>query len=163
MNPVLIHLTLNHAPVFGAGAGFLLLGYALLRGNAAFQRLAYVVLVLAALATPAVFLSGHASEDKVEGLIGVAEMRIHAHEEAGEGAAIAMVAVGILAAAQLVLGGLPDMARLRAKGAYGVLLGAALTFGWAAYAAHMGGLIRHGAELGSPGPLAPATYPDSGD
>ena len=163
MNPAQIHLMLNHAPVFGAGAGCVLLAYALLRGNAAYQRLAYVVLLLAALTAPVVFFSGHEAEEQIEGLIGVAKSRIHAHEEAGEGAAIGMGILGLLAAAQLVLGTLPNMARLRAKGAYVVLVGALAVWGWSAYASHLGGLIRHGAELGSPAPLAPESGPGSGD
>ncbi len=157
MNPVQIHLMLNHAPLFGAATACLLLAYALLRGNMPYQRLAYVVLVVAALSTPVVFLSGHGAEDKVDGLIGVAESRIHAHEEAGEAAAVGMIVLGVLAAAQLFIAGLPNLARWRAKGAYLVLLASALAWGWIGWTAHLGGLIRHGAELGSPAPLsAPA-------
>lgn len=157
MNPAQIHLMLNHLPLFASATAGLLLAYALLRGNLAYQRLAYVLLVVAAIAAPLVFFSGHGAEDKVEGLIGVSERRIHAHEEAGEGAAIGMVLLGLLAAAQLVLGGLPHAARWRARGAWVVLIGALAACSWTAWTAHLGGLIRHGAELGSPAPLtAPA-------
>jgi uncharacterized membrane protein len=153
MNPAQIHLMLNHVPLFASAAGCLLLAYALLRGNAAYQRLACVVLIAGAVAAPVVMLSGHGAEEKVEGLIGVAESRIHDHEEAGEAAAIGMVVLGLLAAAQLFLGAFPNAARWRRKGAYLVLLGAALAWGWTGWTAHLGGLIRHGAELGSPAPL----------
>lgn len=160
MNPVQIHLMFNHAPLFGAASACLLLAYALLRGNISYQRLAYVILVLAAVSTPFVFFSGDGAEDKVDGLIGVAKSRIHAHEEAGEAAAIGMVVLGILAAAQLFIAGLPNLARWRAKGAYLVLLGSALAWGWIGWTAHLGGMIRHGAELGSPAPLSvPAGEP----
>lgn len=163
MNPAQIHLMTNHIPLFGAAAACLLLAYALLRGNAPYQRLAYVILVLSALATPVAFFSGDGAEDKVEGLIGVAKSRIHAHEEAGEAAAIGMALLGVLAAAQLLLGGLPNLARWRAKGAYLVLLASALAWGWVGWTAHLGGLIRHGAELGSPAPLTEPGGEGAGD
>lgn len=153
MNPAQIHLMLNHLPLFASGAAALILAYALFRGNAAYQRLAYVLLIAGALAAPAVLLSGHGAEDKVDGLIGVSGGRIHAHEEAGEAAAIGMVLLGVLAAAQLFAGALPNAARWRAKGAYAVLIGALAAWAWTGWTAHLGGLIRHGAELGSPAPL----------
>jgi hypothetical protein len=153
MNPAQIHLMFNHIPLFGAAVASLLLAYALARRHAAYQRLAYVILVAAALATPIVFFSGHETEEKVEHLIGVAESRIHAHEEAGEAAAIGMVILGVLSAAQLVLGAMPNAAKWRGRGAFVVLLGAVLAWAWIGWTAHLGGLIRHGAELGSPAPL----------
>lgn len=159
MNPAQIHLMLNHVPLFASGTACLLLAYALIRGNSAFQRLAYVLLMAAALAAPVVFLSGHGAEDKIDGLIGVSERRIHAHEEAGEAAAIGMALLGFLAAAQLFLGALPNAARWRAKGAYALLAGAIAACAWTGWTAHLGGLIRHGAELGAPSPLV---APDAG-
>ena len=152
MNPAQIHLMLNHVPLFASAAATLILAYALLRGNAAFQSLAYVLLIAAALAAPVAMLSGHGAEDKIEGLIGVAERRIHAHEEAGEAAAIGMALLGLLAAAQLFSAALPNAARWRAKGAFAILIGAIAACAWTGWTAHLGGLIRHGAELGSPSP-----------
>lgn len=153
MNPAQIHLMLNHFPLFASSLAAVLLAYALLRENVAYQRLAYVLLIAAALAAPVVFLSGHGAEDKVEELIGVAKSRIHDHEEAGETAAIGMVALGILAAAQLIFWSFPDSARWRMKVAYVILIGAVLAWGWTGWTSHLGGLIRHGAELDAPAPL----------
>lgn len=153
MNPAQIHLMLNHAPLFLSATACLLLAYGLLRGNAPYQRLAYVLLIIGAVAAPVVMLSGHGAEHRVEGLLGVAESRIHAHEEAGESAMMGSVLLGFLAAAQLLSAGLPNAARWRTKGAWVVLIASALAWGWTGWAAHLGGLIRHGAELGSPAPL----------
>jgi hypothetical protein len=154
MNPAQIHLLLNHFPVFASATASVLMAYALVRGNTAYQRAACALLIAAAITAPAVFLSGHGAEDKVEYLIGVARSRIHAHEEAGEGAAIGIVLLGLLAAAQLIGWSFPNAARWRTKGAYVILLGSVLVCGWTGWASHLGGLIRHGAELDAPAPLS---------
>lgn len=62
MNPAQIHLMLNHLPVFASAAAALFLAYALMRGNATYQRAAYALLIAAALAAPVVVLSGHGAE-----------------------------------------------------------------------------------------------------
>jgi hypothetical protein len=163
MNPARIHLLANHAPLFCALFACLLLAYALARRHAAYERLAYVLLIAAALAAPVVFFSGHGAEDRVEGLLGVSESRIHAHEEAGEAAAVGLVLLGILAGSQFLLGWFPERGRWRARGAVATLIGAALLSGWLAWTSHLGGLIRHGAELDKPAPWSdPASGMEDG-
>lgn len=150
MNAVHIHLFLNHLPVMGTAFACMLLGFAMFKEMENFKKLAYVILVFCALATPPVFLSGEGAEEKVEHLQGVSEKAIHEHEEAGETALAAMIALGFLSLGQLGLYLFPNMARLRKRTALVVLIGSGLAFAWLAWTANLGGLIRHGEELGAP-------------
>ena len=152
MTPVHIHLMLNHLPIFFSALAFLLLGFSLLRQQESYKKLAYVILVLAGLTTPIVFLSGERSEKKVEDIAAVSHPTIHAHEEAGEGALSIMLALGAAAGLQLCLYLFPNAARVREKTTFALLIGSALAFGWAAWTAELGGRIRHSEELGLPDP-----------
>jgi glucan phosphoethanolaminetransferase (alkaline phosphatase superfamily) len=152
MTPVHIHLMLNHLPLFATVLAILLLAFALFRDVEAYKKLAYVILLSAALVTPVVFFSGGKSEDRVEHIPGIFENAIEEHEESGEGALVAMSVVGVLAFLQLCLYLFPDFARLRRKTAFLVLAASAIAFGLVAHAANEGGKIRHGRELGAPAP-----------
>ncbi|MEO6096040.1 MAG: hypothetical protein ABIW76_10235 [Fibrobacteria bacterium] len=148
MTPVHIHLMLNHLPVFASAIALLLLGYALAREHESYKKLAYVILIAAGLATPMVFLSGERSEEKVEDIAGVSKHALHEHEEAGEAALAVMLTLGAAALLQLLLYAFPNLARLRGKTAFAILLGSALALGWAAWTAKLGGQIRHAEEMG---------------
>lgn len=156
MNPAQIHLLANHLPLFATGMGFLILAYGVLRGQAPFQRLAALILVAAALAMPVVYFSGEGTEDAVEAIAGVQESRIHDHEEAAEAAAAGTAALGVAAFAFLLSWAFPLAARWRARGAWLLVAGSALAFGWLGWTSHLGGLIRHAEELGAPANAAPA-------
>ena len=150
MTPVHVHLMLNHLPLFATLIAFLLLAFALFRDVEAYKKLAYVILILAGLATPVVFFSGEKSEDSVERIAGVSESAIEEHEEAGEMALAGMCAAGVLAFLQLSLYLFPNFARIRSKTVFLILAAAAIAFGLVAHAANEGGKIRHGHELGAP-------------
>jgi hypothetical protein len=156
MNPVHFHLLLNHLPVMGTAFACVLLGFAMLKEMESFKKLAYVILVFSALATPPVFLSGEGAEEKVEHMQGISESAIHDHEEAGEAALAAMIALGVLSLGQLGLYAFPNLTRLRGKTAFAILIASGLAFAWLAWTANLGGLIRHGEELGTPAPRSQA-------
>lgn len=153
MNSVHVHLLLNHMPVMGTAFACVLLGFAMFKEMESFKKLAYIILVFSALATPPVFLSGEGAEEKVEHLQGVSESVIHEHEEAGEAALAAMIALGFLSLGQLGLYLFPNLARLRKRTAFVILIASGLAFAWLAWTANLGGLIRHGEELGGPGSI----------
>lgn len=149
MNPIHIHLILNHAPLFGSAAACALLAYALLRDHDAYKRLAYVIMVLAGLVGPLVSFSGDEAAERIEALSVNPDKAIHAHEEAGEAAVVGLGLMGVLAFLQLATYMFPNLARLRKRTALPVLLVSAGVFAWTAYTANLGGKIRHGEELGA--------------
>lgn len=158
MNPIHAHLMLNHIPVLGTAFAAALLAYAMLRGQESFKRLAYACMIIFAALAPFVFLSGRTAEHRIERLAIVPDKAVHAHEEAGEGAFAAVEILGLAALAQMILYMFPAAARLRGRTAYAVMLGALVTFAMLAWAADLGGKIRHGQELGSDG-AAPFSVP----
>lgn len=96
MNQVHLHLLLNHVAILGSLFGLLLLAAGLIRKSEHLIQAALVTLVLSALATIPVFLTGEPAEEAVEHLAGVAESAIEEHEELAEIAIWAMQALGLL-------------------------------------------------------------------
>ena len=80
MNPVHIHLFLNHVPVLGNVFAVILLAYALLRRSDELIRIGLLILVLTGLVAIPVFLTGEPAEEIVEKIAGVSEAIIEQHE-----------------------------------------------------------------------------------
>lgn len=97
MTPVHVHLMLNHAPLFGCAVCALLLSFALWRGSEDLKRAAFGLLVISALITIPVYLTGEPAEETVEHFPGVTKAAIHAHESAAKFALAGMIATGIVA------------------------------------------------------------------
>lgn len=104
MNGAHWHLVLNHLPIIFpiAAVVLLLISYAVEKPD--FVRAAYLLFVIGAIATIPAFLTGEGAEEVVEGLAGIDENYIHAHEEAAEVFAFGNYALGLLALTALFLG-----------------------------------------------------------
>ncbi|WP_022836298.1 hypothetical protein [Salisaeta longa] len=136
-----LHLMVNHLPILGTLFGALGLAYGLLRAQAAVQRAALGLLVIAALGGVAAYYSGESAEDIVEGLAGVSHAWIEAHESTGEYTIYAGVATGLLALLTLWMSRGRELLH---RGLVVTTLVLSLgTFGLAAYAANQGGKISH--------------------
>ncbi len=141
MNPAQIHLALNHLPIFATlfGAGLVALG--LLKKEEGLRKVGLWFLVIAALSTVPVYLTGEPAEELVEHRAGVSEQVIHAHEEAAE---LALIVVGVLGAASLFALLWSKLGRPLPVASFPVLLAISLvTFGLFIRTAHLGGQIRH--------------------
>jgi uncharacterized membrane protein len=103
MSPVHIHLLLNHVPVLGGLLSLVLLAIGVFAKSRTTGRVALGLLVFSALAAIPVFLTGEPSEEVAEGLAGVSEHLIEAHEDSGKLAMAAMAASGLLGAFALAL------------------------------------------------------------
>ena len=138
MDPVHIHLLLNHVPILGVLFGTLVLLYGMLRSREDGVRIGLATLVLAAVVAIPVYLTGEGAEEAVEGLPGVSEALIEEHEEAGEAG---FIGTGVLAALALVAGRREPsrVGPLR----WAVAAGGLVAFGWLAYVGSLGGQIRH--------------------
>jgi hypothetical protein len=142
MNPVHIHLLLNHVPVIGTVIGILLLGYALLRRSQDVTRASLGIFVLAALAGGAVFLTGEPAEERVENLAGISMPILERHEEAALIAALLLAAVGVFALVGLIVFRRREAGIPRGFATVALIL-ALVPAAAMGYTANLGGQIRH--------------------
>jgi hypothetical protein len=148
MDPVYFHLLANHIPIIGTIASLLLIAFALIRRSRDVAFAGLGALILTALITIPVYLTGDPAEHVVEELPGISEDRIHEHEDAGKFALIAMEVAGGIALITLFLSLRTPQPR---KGLLAVVIIVAL---WAASVvgrtAYLGGKIRHTEVHGGP-------------
>jgi len=103
-NDAHLHLLLNHLPIIGSLLAALLLACGMAMRSKDLTRVALGLTVLLALITIPVAASGHDAEDVIEGMQGISEDRIDAHQERAEKAVIAMYVTGGFAALGLLVG-----------------------------------------------------------
>ncbi len=141
MNPVHVHLMLNHIPLFGAVVGFGLLAVALLKKSNELKRIALgFFVVIAVLSVPA-YLTGEPSEHQLNSLLGDAKPFIEKHEEAAGVALGSVVALGIFGLLGLVLS---RQGRMVPTWLAAVAVGLSIVAGGlTAWTANLGGQIRH--------------------
>lgn len=145
MNEAQIHLALNHAPLFLAIAGAIILILGMVRKNESYRSLSLYILASAALFTIPVFLTGEGTEETVEHLPGVAEAAISEHENMAQ---IALVIISITSVISLTGIFLRKQENLMSLLYWLVLVFSIASFGAMAATAHLGGKIRH-TELGT--------------
>lgn len=150
MNFAHVHLILNHVPVIGLTFSTLLLLYGLVRKSTEVARASFMMYVLVALATVAVFFSGQGAEGIVENLPDVSKPLIGMHEDAALVSLTAILILGVAAlAALLFVRSKPFTQKL----VYLILVLSVLAGLSAAYTGNLGGKIHH-PEL-RPGFVAP--------
>lgn len=96
-----IHLLINHFPVIGMFFLIPLLIYGMVKRNEQVNNFALTGLIVLALLTIPVFLSGEIAEEAVEHMQGIEHDVIEEHEEAGELAMWAMQVLNLLAVVTL--------------------------------------------------------------
>lgn len=101
MDTAHLHLMLNHLPVLGVPAMLALLVWGRLRGLPAAARAALWLTLALAIVTVAVYLTGEAAEEVVEGLPTFQEPLMERHEDVALWATAMVGATGLLAAAAL--------------------------------------------------------------
>jgi hypothetical protein len=141
MNGAELHILLNHIPVLGTAFAALLILAGILRGSDELKKAGLWAFVVSGVAALGASLTGEGAERVVEGLPGVTKAVIHEHEEAAEKALVGSLALGALAFAALAHAF--KTGRLHAKAAALVLALSLPAMGILAYAAHLGGMIRH--------------------
>ncbi|HMM78395.1 MAG TPA: hypothetical protein PKC65_00070 [Pyrinomonadaceae bacterium] len=142
MDPVHVHLFLNHFPVICSVLAVPLFLFAYLRKSDELKQLALLVLVFAAAVTIPVYLSGEPAEEVVEKLAGVSHDLIEQHEDAAYFALISMMITGAIS-----LIGLISMFLKKAAAAKFLVLVALLSSigsaGLMLRTSNLGGQIRH--------------------
>jgi hypothetical protein len=140
VNAAHIHLVVNHAPLFAAIFGTVLVAYAMERRQRAVQIVGYSTLIVAEIAAAVAYATGGGAEHAVEGLPGVTEALVERHQYV---ATVALIVTALLGS--LGIAGLYQAVRGSSSGAVAY---AAVTVGCAAflilgYASNLGGQIRH--------------------
>ena len=141
MNWAHLHLALNHVPVIGLPLAILLLAWALVQRSVEIMKAAFGMIVLLAVVTVIVQLTGDPAEELVEGLPGVVDSMLEAHEEAALLGTIGVVVVGVIA-----LFGLWRLqtGRMLPRWYSSAVLVAGITVaGMMVWIANLGGQIRH--------------------
>lgn len=137
MNGAHLHLILNHIPLVGLGFGFLLLCYALLRGEKDTRNAGLLVIIAAGLIAVPTFLTGDPAEDVVRGIAGISRESIHHHERIAQLALISSLAAALAAAAEWFT------SSRKSWMIWVVLLVTLASLIFMGYAANLGGQIRH--------------------
>lgn len=97
MDATYIHLVLTHFPIIGIIIGTGILAYGHYSNSNAVKKVALITIILMALLTIPVYLSGEEAEDTVENIVGVSESSIEDHEELAEVAIWIMGLLGLFA------------------------------------------------------------------
>lgn len=155
MNPTYLHLVLNHVPVIAVPIAAAVLVLALVRRNSDVAKTALAILAVAGIITLIVYLTGEPAEELVEGLPGVSEPLIEAHEEAALIATIASALAGVIALAAVVSFRGRPLPRWLMWASLIVALATTASLGWTA---NLGGQIRH-SEIRSMGNEGTRTIP----
>ncbi|MFN0138735.1 MAG: hypothetical protein ACKVQW_01445 [Pyrinomonadaceae bacterium] len=141
MDPLHIHLLLNHFPVIGTIIGIALLVLGFFTKSDAIKRASLAVVFGIALLTIPVYLTGEPAEERVEKSVGVSKALIEEHEDAAMPALIAIEVTGVVALIGLFVSfRAPRFATVSFAAA---LILSLVTFGLMARTANLGGQIRH--------------------
>ena len=151
MDPVHLHLMLNHLPVVGMLFAMGLLAFGLLRSSDLLVKTAFGALVFVALVAIPAYMTGEPAEEIAEKLPEVSERVIEPHEEAAKFAIGATLAVGTLALAGLVKFRRQALPPGIALSLLALSVAAAGTLAWTA---NLGGRIRHPEIRGDAAPHA---------
>ena len=103
MNPIHIHLLLNHFPIIGTMIAGVILALGLYQKNTQTQTIATgIMLVMAIIAIP-VMLSGESAEELLEHINGISEPYIELHEQFATVAFWLMECLGLMSFISLVI------------------------------------------------------------
>ena len=144
MDPVRLHLVLNHLPVIGSGLALLALLVGLARNNLTVIRTALGIAIVALAATPVVSWSGEEAEERIADAAWL-DMEgsewLDEHEERGEAAINALISALVVSVAALALGAYREswLRRVACVAALSLAIG----LGSGIWAASAGGKIRH--------------------
>ena len=144
MDPVRVHLVLNHLPVIGSGLALLALLVGIVRANLTVIRTALALAVVALAAVPVVSWSGEKAEkvaEKSDWLDEEGAEWLDEHEERGEAAVATLISALVVCVLALAVGAYRE-SWLRTA-AIVAALSLAIGLGNGLWAAASGGKIRH--------------------
>lgn len=141
MNGAHLHLILNHFPVMGLAIATAILAAASIRHSEELARVGVILLVVIAIVSIPVYLTGEPAEEILHDMAGVSDDLIHSHEDAGKIAFFLLEFLGVAALAGLVA--------FRARDSMPrwfppiMLVMSLIAVSWVGWTSHLGGLINH--------------------
>lgn len=136
-----LHLALNHVPVVGLPIVLLLLAWAIVRRSTELLKASFGLVILLAVVTVIVQVTGEPAEELVEGLPGVVESMVETHEESALLGTIGLVVIGVSAVFALWRLGTGKI--LPQWYSTVVLIAGIMVAGLMVWIANLGGQIRH--------------------
>lgn len=142
MNPVHLHLLLNHVPILGTLFGLILLATGLFFRNKTLRSSGMITFVVVALLAIPAYISGGEAEEVVEDIPGTSEIFLEEHEELAEGAVWLVYGVGAISLISLLL--MSFLGEKTTQILNSITLTASLvSFGFMVAVGYYGGKIRH--------------------
>lgn len=142
MNAAHLHLLLNHVPVIGTAITIFVLLTGIFKKSDDVKKVSILILILTALITIPVYVSGGSAEEMIEGNYeDVDETYIDQHEDFALYSFIAMDIAGAAGLLAIFLFRKPKV--LPGSFAYIMLVILFIVFGMMAYTANLGGRIHH--------------------
>lgn len=142
MNAAHLHLVLNHFPIIGTAIAIFVLIIGILKQSDDVKKVSILILILTALITIPVYLSGEDAQAKIEGNYDdVDESFIESHEDFALYSFIAMDIAGAIGLIAMFLYKKPKP--LPNSFAYFMLVLLFIVNGMMAYTANLGGKIHH--------------------
>lgn len=136
-----LHLLVTHLPIIGSALGGAVLAYGIWKKTTQTINAAYLLLIVSAIGAGISYLTGEAAEEMVEGIPGVSETAIHAHEDFAIVALTGLIILGVVSLVSLFLSSRkPSQIN---KIAILVLLISLVSFGLSVRLGYLGGQIRH--------------------
>ncbi len=149
MNAVHFHLLVNHLPIFSSLFGIAILIWGLFRDVKSIRNIAYILLIVGAIASYVALESGENAEETIEEyLIDLPRTAIHDHEVAAEIALLFAIVTGLLSIISLAAGKLNVRFQHTLNGV--LVLMAVFSLAVLIYTAYLGGKIRHPEEYQNP-------------
>ncbi|MBK8954246.1 MAG: hypothetical protein IPM34_01635 [Saprospiraceae bacterium] len=103
MNPIHLHLLVNHVPIFAVLFGLALMVYGLFFKNRVVQMTALFFFVFGALSALPANQSGESAEDAIENIAGIDHQIVEEHEESTKPFFIGTVLLGVVSLITLFL------------------------------------------------------------
>jgi hypothetical protein len=148
-----VHLAFNHLPVWLLPIAVVMLIVAAARHRVELMNAALLLLAIAAIVAPAVYLTGQPAEDAISALPDVSRPAIEEHRASARVSTVLAVVAGVLAGGLLAAGrGWWDMPPWSLKTTIGVAILAAALMAWTAW---LGGRVSHPELRGQPGSARP--------
>lgn len=142
MDPVYIHLLINHIPILGSLFALILLAYGLFFNNESIGRAALIANMVITLVTVPAYYSGEEAEDKIEEMSGFSEKYLEEHEEMAEPAFTVMLVTGSLSLLTLLVS-FTKYEKFRKIMLSLTFVAGIITFGMMAAVGFYGGKIKH--------------------
>lgn len=141
MNPLHIHLLINHLPIAGTLLGIFVLILALWRRSEQTEFIAYFLFTISSLGAVITYLTGEGAEEAVEHLQGFSKTVIENHEDFALYPLLALILLGIVSVAGMIF--IQKKSGLARKMPSILLVLSLISFILIAWTGYLGGQIRH--------------------